>query len=164
MEYLKVTLITSLLLLVPGFESRPAPAVSVNQESGQERPEPPVIFKLVFGDRVSLKERWTGTIHLEEIQVEETKGLRFRGADQLSLNTFDLSTWLERGDRADRPKEILIRGRGPAAAEIRVETNQGDFDFRLQDLAAGTVLDFLDQKVQVSGLPRSLESDQRQPG
>ena len=56
------------------------------------------------------------------------------------------------GDRADHPKEILIRGRGPAAAEIRVETNQGNFDFQLQDLAAGTVLDFLDAKVQVSGL------------
>ena len=152
MEYLKITLITSLLLLVPGFESRPASSVSVNQESGRERPEPHVIFKLVFGDRVSLKERWTGTIHLQEIQVEETKGLRFRGSDRLSLNTFDLSTWVERGDRADHPKEILIRGRGPAAAAVRVETNQGDFDFRLEDLGAGSVLDFLDGKVQVSGL------------
>ena len=152
MEYLKVTLITSLLLLVPGLESRSGPAAAVNQESGREKPEPHVIFKLVFGGKVSLKERWTGTIHLDEIQVTETKGLRFRPSDHLSLNTFDLSTWLERGDRADRPKEILVRGRGRARAKIRVETSQGSFNFRLQDLAPGSVLDFLDEKVQVSGL------------
>ena len=119
MEYLKVTLITSFLLLVPGVASRPEATASASQESGREGTEPHVIFKLVFGAKVSIKERWTGTIHLEGIEVAETRGLRFRPSDHLSLNTFDLSTWLERGEITDRPKEILVRGRGPADLHSR---------------------------------------------
>ncbi len=113
--------------------------------------------------------RWDGTIQASGGEIRSLEPWRFEGADGIVGNTWHIATHVARLFQGTTP--IVTRGANPfvpngiianvtvpdESAELRVTTAQGDFSFRVNELAYGKPISRLSGHVSIDRIPASVQ-------
>src|SRR5689334_7049078 len=128
----------------------------------------PESFKVTFGDLQESASDYSGSVSLTQGKVVRVTPWRFLRDNAVSGSTWKLQ--LQRvafENQPDMPRPIASPGQtqnivpagvvvtadAPAGAAVSIKTEQGNFDFRLQELRDGRLLSFRDGDVLVQAAP-----------
>ena len=127
----------------------------------------PVSVRILLGVTDADPVRWDGTIQAQGGQITSIDPWRFEGTDGIVGNTWHMATHAARLFNGTTP--VSTRGSNPfvpnglivnlsvpdMSTELKLTTAQGDFSFRLNQLAYGKPLDQLKGRVLVERIPAS---------
>jgi hypothetical protein len=128
-----------------------------------------VSFRVLFGVNDTESVRWDGTIAAQGARIASIEPWRFEGADAIAGVTWHINTHpvrlfnggtqvSSRGVSNVVSNGLIVNLTAPdASAEIKVTTAQGDFAFRLDQLAYGKPLPELNGRVLVDRIPASVQ-------
>jgi len=134
-------------------------------------PAPRMAMRITFGERQERETDYSGSLTLNEGRVTEIIPWRFFGEDRLDgANGWKL--FLRRGNmesQPDQPRSLSSAGANqnivpkgvwavldaPATATVTIQTERGDYMFRLDALRDGRVAAFADGDVTVQAAPAS---------
>ena len=143
MGYLKTLLVSLILLITPGegLWGAPGPAAAQEPAGMEAPPERSFALRISFGHSDVTSERWEGSFRVENARIEKARGWELQSVDQISLNFFELHTFHPERKVAV-PKGVVVRGIALPAARFQVDTDQGSFAFRVEDLEGGSFSSF----------------------
>jgi hypothetical protein len=133
------------------------------------RAQRPISIRILLGVTDEEAVRWDGTIQAQGGQITSLEPWRFEGADGISGHTWHMATHAARlfsgttpvstrGTNQFVPNGLIVNLSAPDEnTELRVTTAQGDFAFRVNDLAYGHSLARLQGKVSIDRIPASTQ-------
>jgi len=129
----------------------------------------PIAIRILFGVTDEEAIRWDGTIQAQGGQITSLDPWRFEGADGIVGNTWHMTTHVARlfsgttpvsarGTNPFVPNGLIVNLSAPDdQPELKVTTAQGDFAFRVDELAYGQPIFRLTGRVSIDRIPPSTQ-------